>query len=101
MLPEANRFAGKGLVLSGWEKKEAHLLDCILEPSVGPEKQVSFQMERCHWELECRKSFMSASKSKLPSGSTKSGRDEEMEGEPNGLELPPPSLPGPQSNIEG
>lgn len=66
----------KGLVLSGWEKKEAHLLDCILEPSVGPEKQVSFQMERCHWELECRKSFM----------------DEEMEGEPNGLELPPPSL---------
>jgi len=64
----------KGLVLSGWEKKEAHLLDCILEPSVGPEKQVSFQIaERRHWELECRKSFM----------------DEEIEGEP---ELPPPSL---------
>ncbi|CAE7030368.1 unnamed protein product [Symbiodinium sp. CCMP2592] len=68
----------KGLVLSGWEKKEAHLLDCILEPSVGPEKQVAFQIaERCHWELECRKSFM----------------DEEIEGEP---EIPPASLPWPR-----
>ncbi|CAE7254341.1 unnamed protein product [Symbiodinium natans] len=57
----------KGLVLSGWERKEVQVLDAILEPSVGPERQVAFEIaERCDWEQKAHTSCM----------------DEDSEGEP-------------------